>query len=449
MTASAIKLPGRLPVQMAGGWEIGLLSLMALLYIGGTILNPAFFGTTDAIQALLRDTARFGVMAVGMTFVIANKDIDLSIGSTIGVIGVVFAYVFNTAHYDMGVFPAIVVCLVAGTAIGVVNGVLVTFLKVPAFIATLTILLIGRGVVLGLTGGRSILFPVKARDYNWFFQIGESNGLGFNNQIIICLVIVAIGAIVLAKTRWGYETLATGGNEQAAIYAGIPTNWVRIRAYIMSSLCATVAGLMLVAQNKGITSQAGLLSELIVIAAVIIGGASLNGGRGRVIGSYIGALLTGLIYKVLQEGFPITRQVQVEDRIVEVNATYTLPAGAVPAFIGTLLVLAVLIEPYVIRPQDSAAHLGAAHRRAAADPHRQRGHRHRRRADPRHAGHRYRDERAGHHQVPVAARRARDHPHDRSLVHRLRAAARTTGRDCQTASRSSSTSPSSRCCPSV
>ena len=341
--------PTRLPIQLAGGWEIGLLSLMALLYIVGAVLNPAFFGTTDALHALLRDTARFGVMAVGMTFVIANKDIDLSIGSTMGVIGVVFAYVFNDAHYNLGVWQAIIACLVAGTAIGLVNGLLVTFLRVPAFIATLTMLLIGRGIVLGLTGGRSILFPIKARDYNWFFQLGENNALGFNNQIILCLVIVAIGAIVLAKTRWGYETLATGGNEQAAIYAGIPTNWVRIRAYIMSSLCATVAGLMLVAQNKGITSQAGLLTELVVIAAVIIGGASLNGGRGRILGSYIGALLTGLIYKVLQEGYPIVRQVTVEDRVLEVKATYTLPAGAVPAFIGTLLVAAVLIEPYVIQ----------------------------------------------------------------------------------------------------
>jgi ribose transport system permease protein len=352
MSSVSLKAPpGRLPLQMVGSWEIGLLSLMAVLYIVGALLNPAFFGTTDALQALLRDTARFGVMAVGMTFVIANKDIDLSVGSTVGVVGVTFAFVFNTAHYNLDVGPAIVACLLVGAAIGFVNGVLVTFLRVPAFIATLTMLLIGRGIVLGLTGGRSILFPVKARDYEWFFQLGAANGLGFNNQILICFVVVAIGAVVLAKTRWGYETLATGGNEQAAIYAGIPTNWVRIRAYVISSLCATIAGLMLIAQNKGITSQAGLLSELIVIAAVIIGGASLNGGRGRVIGSYIGALLTGLIYKVLQEGLPITRLVETGGKTVEVKATYTLPAGAVPAFIGTLLLLAVLIEPYVIRPK--------------------------------------------------------------------------------------------------
>jgi ribose transport system permease protein len=351
MSADATKLKGRMPLELAGGWEVGLLGLMALLYIGGAILNPEFFGSTEALQALLRDTARFGVMAVGMTFVIANKDLDLSVGSTLGVIGVVFSYVFDPAHYDMGVVPAIVVCLVLGSLIGLTNGILVTVLKVPAFIATLTMLFIGRGVILGLTGGRSILYSLKARepDHHWFFQLGEFNALGFNNQIIIVLVVVALGAIFLAKTRQGYETFATGGNEQASVYAGIPTNWVRIRAYLMSSLCATLAGLMTVAQDKGITSSAGLLTELIVIASVIIGGASILGGRGRVFGSYLGALLTGLINKVLREGVPITRDVEINGQIIQVKATSTLPAGATPFFIGALLVVAVLIEPYVIR----------------------------------------------------------------------------------------------------
>ncbi len=341
--------PGRQPLQLVGGWEIGLLCLMALLYFGGALINPAFFGTTEAFHALLRDSARFGVIAVGMTFVIANKDLDLSVGSTLGFIGVVFSIAYDPNHYDLGVIPSIMICLILGLTIGLVNGVLVTILRVPAFIATLTMLLIGRGMVLGLTGGRSILYSIKARDDQWFFQLGETNGWGFNNQIPITLVIVAIGAFVLAKTRWGYETFATGGNEQAAIYAGIPTRWVRIRGFLLSSLCATIAGLMTVTQDKGITSQAGLLTELIVIAAVIIGGASILGGRGRVIGSYFGALLTVLINKVLREGVPITRTVEIGGEVIEVRAISSLPAGAVPTFIGALLVLAVLIEPYIIR----------------------------------------------------------------------------------------------------
>ncbi len=349
MTMTTTPLPGRLPIQLVGGWEVGLLGLMALLYFAGAMINPGFFGTSEAFHALLRDSARFGVIAVGMTFVIANKDLDLSVGSTLGLIGVVFSYVYDPNHYDLGIVPAVIISVLAGAAVGLVNGVLVTILKVPAFIATLTMLLIGRGVVLGLTGGRSILYPIKAREDAWFFHLGETNAWGFNNQIAVVLVIVAIGAIVLAKTRWGYETFATGGNEQAAVYAGIPTRWVRIRGFLLSSLCATIAGLMTVAQDKGITSQAGLLTELVVIAAVIIGGASILGGRGRVVGSYLGALLTVLINKVLREGVPITRIVEIDGQKIEVKAVSTLPAGAVPAFIGTLLVLAVLIEPYVIR----------------------------------------------------------------------------------------------------
>jgi ribose transport system permease protein len=213
----------------------------------------------------------------------------------------------------------------------------------------LTILLIGRGIVLGLTGGKSIGYAIKAREYPWFFHLGETNFIGFNNQVPIAILVVAIGAIVLAKTRWGYETFATGGNEQAAIYAGIPTRWVRIRAYLLSSLCATIAGLMSITQDKGVTAQAGLSAELIVIAAVIIGGASILGGRGRVVGACLGAMLTVVIEKVLREGWPSVRMIKIDGQEVAVNAVAQLPVGAVPALLGTLLLFAVLIEPYVLR----------------------------------------------------------------------------------------------------
>jgi ribose transport system permease protein len=262
---------------LAGTWEIGLLGMICLLFAMGAAINPAFFGSGDALHALLRDSSRVAVMAVGMTFVIANRDLDLSVGSTLGLTAVVFSLAFDPNGLDLDIGPAVALTVAVGVAIGIVNGVLVTLLRVPAFIATLTMLLVGRGIVLGLTGGRSILYSLKAQAFGGFFQFGETNLWGFNNQIAIAVLCVAVGAVVLAKTRWGYETLATGGNEQAASYAGIPTAWVRIRAYVLSSLCATLAGLMTVAQDKGVTAQAGLLSELIVIAAVIIGGASILG----------------------------------------------------------------------------------------------------------------------------------------------------------------------------
>lgn len=345
---------GRAPPQLVGGWEAGLLMFLALLYFGGAIVNPAFFGSTEALHALLRDTSRVGIIAVGMTFVIVNRDLDLSVGSTYGLIAVVFARLFAPSFLDFGVIQSVILCVLLGTAIGLINGVLVTVLKVPAFIATLTILFIGRGFVLALTHGQAIYYSDKAKDHPLFFHLGETNILGFNNQIAIFFLIAIIGAYVLAKTRWGYETFATGGNEQAAAYAGIRTRWVRIRAYLLSSLCATLAALLSAAQDKGVTPLYGVSWELTVIASVVIGGASILGGRGRVIGSCLGAAVVVLIDKVLREGWPITRTVVIDGENVSVGAKFTLPAGAVLVFLGLLLVIAVLIEPILIRRQVAA-----------------------------------------------------------------------------------------------
>ena len=297
-------------MQLVGGWEVGLLALMALLYLGGAILNPAFFGTTDAFQALLRDTARFGVMAVGMTFVIVNKDIDLSVGSTFGLDRRRLRLRLQhraLRHGRRSRRSSSASSL--GAAIGLdqrraghrpPGARLHRHADHAADRARLRPRP-DRRAVDPLSASRRATTTGSSRS-------ARPTRSGFNNQIIIALVIVAIGAIVLAKTRWGYETLATGGNEQAAIYAGIPTNWVRIRAYILSSLCATVAGLMTVAQDKGITSQAGLLAELIVIAAVIIGGAS-HPRRARPRDRQLSSARcwSALIHKVLREGLPITR----------------------------------------------------------------------------------------------------------------------------------------------
>ncbi|WP_028745535.1 ABC transporter permease [Rhizobium mesoamericanum] len=345
---------GRAPPQLVGGWEAGLLIFLALLYLGGALVNPAFFGSTEALLALLRDTSRVGIIAVGMTFVIANKDLDLSVGSTYGLIAVVFARLFASDVLDFGVIGPVIFCLLLGTVIGLFNGILVTILRVPAFIATLTVLFIGRGFVLALTHGQAIYYSGKAKDYPLFFHLGESNALGFNNQIAIFLLVAVVGAYVLAKTRWGYETFATGGNEQAAAYAGMNTRWVRIRAYLLSSLCATLSALLAAAQDKGVTPLYGVSWELTVIASVVIGGASILGGRGRVFGSCLGAAVVVLIDKVLREGWPITRTVVIDGENVAVGARFTLPAGAVLVFLGLLLVTAVLIEPFLIRRQIAA-----------------------------------------------------------------------------------------------
>ena len=339
----------RLPLTLVGGWEVGILIFMVALYFVASWINPKFFGSGDALFSVLRDAARFGVMAVGMSFVIINKDLDLSVGSIYGLSATVFSICYSSGHYDTNLVTALLWALAAGTLVGVVNGALVTMLKVPAFIATLTVLFIGRGLVTGLSGGKTISFLKKADGDPLFFAIGQTNALGFNNQILIFLVFVVVGAIVLGRMRWGHEVFATGGNELAASYAGIPTNWVRMRSYILSAICATTAGLMAVAQDRGIGAATGQGLELIVIASVIVGGASILGGRGRIIGAGLGAILIVLIDKVLREGFPITRIQVVNGKEMAMKAVAQLPPGAVPAFLGLILLLAVLMEPYVIR----------------------------------------------------------------------------------------------------
>ena len=234
--------------------------------------------------------------------------------------------------------------------IGLINGFMVTVLEVPAFIATLTMLFIGRGIILGLTGGKNIAFEIKAASYPAFFRLGEINALGFNNQIILFIIIAVIAAAALAYTAIGWTTYSVGGNEQAARYAGINTRFVRMRSYVLSSLCAVTAGLMSVAQNKDADPLAGFGLELIAISSVIVGGAAIFGGRGRILGSCLGAILIGLIDKVLREGIPTTRTIDLGDgETAQVAAVTQLPPGAVPACLGVILIIAVLIEPWLVR----------------------------------------------------------------------------------------------------
>jgi ribose transport system permease protein len=347
---ASVRDMGREAPLLFGGWEVGLLVIMAFLYAGGLYLNPAFFGSTDALFSVLRDASRYGVLAIGMTFVIVNRELDLSVGSTFGLTATIFGMIFAPTYFDMGGWTAVGWCLVMGLTIGLINGFMVTVLEVPAFIATLTMLLIGRGIILGLTGGKNIAFEIKAGGYPDFFSLGEINALGFNNQIILFIIIALIAAVALAYTAIGWTTYSVGGNEQAARYAGINTRFVRMRSYVLSSLCAVIAGLMSVAQNKDADPLAGFGLELIAISSVIVGGAAIFGGRGRILGSCLGAILIGLIDKVLREGIPTIRTIDLGDgETTQVAAVTQLPPGAVPACLGVILIIAVLIEPWLVR----------------------------------------------------------------------------------------------------
>lgn len=345
MDAPARSLPH---VDLIGGWEIAVLAVMAVLYGAGALIDPAFFGNSKALLSVLRDASRFGVVAVGMTFVIVNHDLDLSVGSTLGLVAVVFSLIYAPTAADAPAWLAVLAAGTVGLGIGFANGLMVTKLKVPSFIATLAMLFIGRGLTLGLTGGEAISYPGKA-ERDWFFWIGDTGLGGVNHQVWLLAAVGVAGALLLGRTRWGLETYATGGNIVAAQYAGISTDRVRIRGFVLSSLCATLAGLMNVAEDRTVTSQYGLSAELIVIAAVVVGGASIAGGRGRVVGSCLGAILIILIDRVLREGFPTVRIINIGGVEMKVNTMAQLPPGAVPAFLGFVLLAAVLVEPWLIQ----------------------------------------------------------------------------------------------------
>ena len=407
---------GRPPSLLVGAWEVGLLCVMVALYLAGLYLNPAFFGSTDALFSVLRDASRYGVMAVGMTFVIVNKELDLSVGSTFGLTATVFGVMFGPTYFNYDITTAVLACLALGVGIGLINGVLVTILEVPAFIATLTMLFIGRGVILGLTGAKNIAFEIKADGAPDFFRLGDVNSFGFNNQIIVFAIIAAVGAVTLAYTSVGWTTYATGGNEQATRYSGVNTRFVRMRSYLFSSLCAVIAGLMNVAQSKDADPQFGIGSELVVIASVIVGGAAIFGGRGRVIGSCMGAIFVGLVDKVLREGVPIVREIDVGGEKMQVAAVAQLPPGAVPAVLGVVLVLAVLIEPWIVRRRVFAR--AWAYIRRAPPPANSRSRRRRfgGRADARHDGAGARIGRERDRRLLLSARRSRDHAGSRALA---------------------------------
>ena len=222
-------------------------------------------------------------------------------------------------------------------------------------------------------------------------------------------------------------------------------SWVRIRAYLLSSLCATLAGLMSVAQDKGVTPHSGLSAELIVIAAVIIGGASILGGRGRVLGSCLGAMLVVLIDKVLREGWPITRIIKIGDEEIAVKAISSLPAGAVPAFLGAAAAHRradrALAHPPPGRRRASGPGCAASRRRrayeiggVAIEGVQTKG---AMATDMALSATRPR-------QVPRPARRARHHPDRGAVAGRPLRSGPTTGGTCRTASRSCSTTPSWR-----
>lgn len=320
------------PVQFLARFAapIFLLLLIAIF----TILEPRFLSPLNQFN-ILRQVSVAGLIAVGMTFVIITAGIDLSVGSLMAFCGLVGGYVAKGGFQDRfaigqaadvgnPVFMAVAAAIAVGLAAGLLQGLAVTRLKVPPFVVTLGGLTAFRGAALLFSGGG----PISGfeADYTWWGQ----GRIGIVPIPVILFAVAAIVAhLVLTYTRFGKHVYATGGNPKAAALNGVPTTRIICSVYIISGFFCGLAGFLLSARLNSAEAVAGLTLELTVIASVVIGGTSLFGGVGTIIGTVIGALLIG----VLTNGLVLLNVSSFVQQII----------------IGVLIVLAVAFDQYAAR----------------------------------------------------------------------------------------------------
>jgi ribose transport system permease protein len=276
-------------VAMNFDWRQNIIyvAFVVALVLFTILLRDEGFFTTTNLMSIFRSTASIVVMAVAMTFVIAAAEIDLSIGATAGLASVVTAMTIG----DIGLWPAVLAGIGAGTLVGVVNGGIVAWLNVPSFLVTLGML----GLVTGVARYISDSSPIAITDMTFIRVFGGADLGPIPGLMIWALVFVVIGAVVLHKTKFGRQLLATGGNLTAARYTGVNTARVKFIVLTLSGTVAAIAGLLYTGRLYSGRFQWGTGDELSVIAAVILGGTSLFGGNGRIVGTLFGALFIGLV----------------------------------------------------------------------------------------------------------------------------------------------------------
>jgi len=265
--------------QLRAAWM--LLAVCVIL----AIASPVFATSANLLNVALA-TSVTALLAAGQTFVIILAEIDLSVGAILGFSAAITAMVLR--HHST--ITGIVVGLAVGAAAGLVNGLLVTKTRMPSFIATLATLSILSGLALQFTQGN----PVSVSDYN-FQNIGQARIAGIPTPVWIMIVVFVIFGILLARTRFGRYAYATGDNAEAAKLSGISVDRVKILAFVISGALAALAGFIVTARLSTAEPTAGTGLELEAIAAVIIGGTSLAGGRGDLLGTIVGALILGVI----------------------------------------------------------------------------------------------------------------------------------------------------------
>lgn len=302
---------------------VALLAICAVM----SWVAPDAFATTENLYNITRNFAFVGIMALGMTVVIITGGIDLSVGSVMGLVAIVTGLVLQAGYPWWLAFAA---GLATGAGAGIVNGVLVAYVRLSSFVVTLGMLSIARSLAIVLSQNKMIY--EFGPDAELVYAIGGGAMLGIANPVWLLLALTLLFAAVLNLTRWGRHVYAIGGNEQAARLTGVPVDRVKLQAYVVCAFMAALSSVMILGWQGSAINALGQGYELRVIASTVIGGANLMGGEGGAFGALIGAALIEVIRNALL--------------MAGVDANWQ------GAFVGLFIILAVLLEKLRGRRRD-------------------------------------------------------------------------------------------------
>jgi ribose transport system permease protein len=300
--------------------NLALLGVLVVLFIIGAVIRPELYGDPDWVvnnmMVILQQAAAIGVVTVGMTFIIIGGGIDLSVGALIALAGV---WCTTVATQSFGSAGMIFTAIAVGVGAGLVNGALVAYGRLVPFIATLAMLVAARGLAAQISGKQT-----QVSTDQFINSIATTRPLGIPMLAIILVAVAALGWVLLNRTTFGRRTVAIGGNTEAARLAGINVRRHTMLLYALSGLCCGIAAIMLTSLATSSQAAAAELYELDAIAATIIGGTLLSGGRGTIVGSMIGVV----IFATITNLFAITNTPTEAQNMVK----------------GGIIVLAVLIQ---------------------------------------------------------------------------------------------------------
>ncbi|MFO7178836.1 MAG: ABC transporter permease [Pseudomonadota bacterium] len=330
--------------------ELGMSIALVVMCLGLFASNPDFLGQSNAIN-LLRQISMLGIFAIGISFVIITGGIDLSIGSVIGLTGVLIAKISSPAAGGMGLslWIGIPVALAVALLIGLIQGLLITRLSLQPFIVTLGGMLLLRGISQTIVEGGTLSLggsPLLDLANGGFLEIGGDPLIPY--PFLIFAAVIALGTYVLHYTVFGRYLYAIGGNRDAAAYSGIDVKRVETASYVISAGLGGVAGVCYASYIGQMSQQVGVAYELYAIAAAVLGGCSLRGGEGTVLGVVIGSA----VMRVIDNGINMFQLPYVDDE--GIPRTFRLDPNWTFVIIGTVILAAVIL--------DQVAHLVQAKR---------------------------------------------------------------------------------------